>query len=541
MEKRMKYKEGAVTLFLFTFILSIQSLPAESDQKYIITILFLLLIIIGLLISIKQKKKTEKLLLESKNEIYRLNKNLENTILQRTQEIKEQKIKFKYLFDNTIEGILVFENGKCVDINDAGVRLFNFTSKEAALNMDRSSFVTEDSKKLVMQNLKKKLATPYEINVIKVDGTIFPALVTGQDATIADKSLRISCVVDLSLLKEKEEALIIAKQKAEESTKLKSEFLANMSHEIRTPMNSIIGMSYLALQTSLNKKQEKYLLNIEESAKNLLNIINDILDFSKIEAEKLTLEKRNFNMETLLESIENLMNPKISEKNLTFSIDHSCSADSIYFGDSLRISQILINLVSNAIKFTSKGSIKIKVTRLNEHRARFEVIDTGIGLSQEQQNKIFQSFTQADGGTTRKYGGTGLGLSISKQLVELMNGQIWVESQLNSGSKFIFEIDLEKGNEKRKEKIFSPSFKYRDTDIELSHTVKTLIKIDTLKKEELFNTLKEYTHKQRARECKRILEEFNKYDLNKADQEKLDAITNYLNQRAYKEILKLLK
>jgi signal transduction histidine kinase/CheY-like chemotaxis protein/HPt (histidine-containing phosphotransfer) domain-containing protein len=255
-------------------------------------------------------------------------------------------------------------------------------------------------------------------------------------------------------VEERTKELEIAKIKAEESTKSKSEFLANMSHEIRTPMNGIIGMSHLALQTTLNDKQKNYIQNIDNSAKTLLSIINDILDFSKIEAGKLTIDKVDFDLFKTIENVVNIIEFKLHEKNLELIVNYDTSICKRFYGDNLRLSQILTNLLGNAVKFTHEGEICLYVSKVSPNRYRFEIKDTGIGLTDEHKSKLFESFSQADGSTTRKYGGTGLGLTISKQLVELMNGKIWVESEYGVGSSFIFEIELEEKSEIKKFNIF---------------------------------------------------------------------------------------
>jgi signal transduction histidine kinase len=234
-------------------------------------------------------------------------------------------------------------------------------------------------------------------------------------------------------------ALEKAKKKAEESVKVKQDFMSSMSHEIRTPMNGIIGFTRMLEKTNLDEEQKKYLRSIQVSGENLLVIINDILDFSKIEAGKLNIDERPYDIKEVLEDIYQLELPIAQSKGVEFKVDLIDEVPKMLIGDSVRVNQIVLNLVSNALKFTEKGIVKVIASKLVEGEKiwlSIKCTDSGIGISKEKQEEIFSSFTQEKGDTSRKYGGTGLGLTIVKKLSELMGGSVRVESQVGKGATF---------------------------------------------------------------------------------------------------------
>ncbi|MEI7945824.1 MAG: response regulator [bacterium] len=303
-------------------------------------------------------------------------------------------------------------------------------------------------------NLTRHISVP-----IFFDGKIVLLVGSGNKETdyteddINQLSLFMHGLWNILKRKHTENALKAAKEEAERAMRVKSEFLANMSHEIRTPINAVIGMSELLKRTELSQKQQKYIQRMDSSSRLLLQIINDILDLSKIEAGRLKFDLQQFVLSELLDTLESMFSVAVAEKKIDLFFNISPDVPNILVSDSLRLSQVLTNLLSNAIKFTEKGYVELNILLVRcptleepRNRIRFEVVDTGIGLSEEQVKNLFRPFTQADPSTTRKYGGTGLGLVISNKLVEYMGGRIAVDSTRGKGSTFYFELELESKN-----------------------------------------------------------------------------------------------
>ena len=297
------------------------------------------------------------------------------------------------------------------------------------------------------------------------DGREIPLEITRSPIATDEGTRLVSAMRDITQRKQADEELRRAKVVAEDATRLKSDFLANMSHEIRTPMNAIIGMAHLALRTALDERQHDYVTKIQRAGQHLLGVINDILDFSKIEAGHMTIESVDFELEKLLASVSDFISEKAAAKNLELLLDVDTRLPNDLRGDALRLGQVLINYASNAVKFTERGSIVIRVRQIEEGEehlvVRFEVEDSGIGLSPDQIRRLFQSFSQADTSTTRKYGGTGLGLAISKRLAELMGGEVGVASEAGRGSTFFFTARLGRGQAKGRTYLPQPDLRGR--------------------------------------------------------------------------------
>ena len=294
-----------------------------------------------------------------------------------------------------------------------------------------------------------------EMNIPYADGVVRPVIysLSSYSGTNGKVAGLVGTLVDVSAQKAAELAQAQAKDMAEEATRLKSDFLANMSHEIRTPMNVILGMAHLALGTALDGRQRGYVEKIHTAAQGLLGIINDILDFSKIEAGKLHFEEVDFFLEDVLAAALDMATLKAQEKGLELLFDIGTDVPNALVGDPLRLGQVLSNLLSNAVKFTAQGEVTVAIHREcdvdDQAWLRFEVRDTGIGMTEDQLSHLFQAFTQADSSTSRRYGGTGLGLAICRRIVDLMGGQINVISTPDVGSAFTFRVPFRLQGEQR--------------------------------------------------------------------------------------------
>ncbi len=361
--------------------------------------------------------------------------------------------RFRSLFENVAEGVYQSSvDGKILEANSALVRMLGYESLDELKAMDiaRDLYAEaaergEATRVLAVAGMMNNR----ELRLRRKDGSILTVLenaraVAGPDGAIAYYE---GTLTDISQLKAAEETLMAARDQALHVSRMKSEFLANVSHEIRTPMNGIIGMTDLLGDTPLSSEQREYTDAVKRSAQYLLNIINDILDFSKIEAGRLELESIDFDLRECVEDVIELLADKAQEKELALFADIDLKMPTRFLGDPYRIQQVITNLLGNAIKFTHRGEVTVRVhyrapQQSGQARLVIEVEDTGIGVPVEMREKLFQPFMQGDGSTTRKFGGTGLGLAISRQLVDLMGGRIGMRPGLDLGSVFYFEIPL---------------------------------------------------------------------------------------------------
>ena len=387
------------------------------------------------------------------------------------EALKDKETQMRSITDSAYDAILMMDpRGNVTYWNIAAERIFGYTSEEAIgknLHQLIAPVMYHEAhqkafSKFLISGEGNAVGKIVDLEAIRKDQKIIPVQLSLSAIKMSSGWHSVGILRDVTQQKRNEIELINAKTIAEEATHAKSEFLANMSHEIRTPMNAVIGFSELLKKTEMMPKQRDYLNKIDASAKSLLGIINDILDFSKMEAGRLELETVDFRLDDVINNVISMNSNKASEKNIELINNIESDVPYSLVGDPLRVGQVLLNLVNNAVKFTNEGHVLVEVSLVEKAdqscRIKFSVSDTGIGMTLEQKEKLFNAFSQADTSVTRRFGGTGLVLTISKHLVEMMKGVISVESEFGEGSTFCFEIGFQIQNgEKASKPVFKKS------------------------------------------------------------------------------------
>ncbi|WP_343803775.1 response regulator [Marinobacterium maritimum] len=384
---------------------------------------------------------------------------LEELVAERTQELsqlaeslQEANSQQQALFDAAMAGILFVRDRRVLRCNRGLEQMLGYDSGELLGQSTRCWYPDEETFVAIGEHLvsahQRQGYFSEEHELVRKDGSRFWGRMQARAIDPDDLSKgMVGMLIDITAERAAMAQMEQARRLAEEAARTKADFLANMSHEIRTPMNAIIGMTHLLQRTELDERQHNFLTKVERSSRHLLSVINDILDFSKIEAGKMPLEQVEFSLEDLVTEVSDVLAARVAEKGLELIVGIDARLPDRLIGDPLRLQQILLNFANNAVKFTDSGEIEIRAEYVSRQgrqvELRLSVRDTGIGMSQEQQNKLFRSFSQADGSTTRKYGGSGLGLVISKRLAELMGGQVNVDSTLGEGACFQLSLLLE--------------------------------------------------------------------------------------------------
>lgn len=376
--------------------------------------------------------------------------------------IQQQKEEFETIFNTTKDGIAILDlESNFLEFNQTYMEMTGFSRDELLKKSCVGLTIPEDRQRTaeaIRETVSSGWLTNFEKSCTTKDGSTIS--INMSFSLMPDKHRILISTKDITEKRKIESMLVEAKELAEKASRAKSEFLANMSHEIRTPLNGVMGLIDLSLTSDLPPKSREYIEKAKQSSKALLHIINDILDYSKIEAGKLQFEKRPFSLRSIVNDTLNLFEYALEAKHLSIEIDIHPDTPATLSGDPLRIEQIFNNLIGNAVKFTENGSILVRIKPLTHANHAFKLLcsisDTGIGMDENEQKHLFKAFSQTDTSTTRKYGGTGLGLAISRQLVNMMGGDIWVESTKGIGSTFFFTLYLDVVDE-TEQKTFSVS------------------------------------------------------------------------------------
>ena len=383
-------------------------------------------------------------------------------VIQRSARLaaitERERTKFQTLFETNGDGIVILDQQGFTDCNPATLEMFHMDRVEdfLALRPENLGIPSQPCGTPTLELAQRHIQvavqqghTLFDWTAQRPDGSTFPAEIALHAMSLDGRPVIQAILRDISSQKEAEAALEAARDAALEATQLKSQFVANVSHEIRTPMNGILGMTRLLLGSPLNPRQLEYAEAISQSAESLMGLSNGLLDFSKIEAGKLTLEEIDFDLRALLHDVLALYRPRADAKGLELRLDEHGAIPGWVRGDPLRLRQVLLNLLDNALKFTRQGEVVLIAAACADEAVQFTVRDSGIGIPPTRQEHIFQAFAQADGTVSRKFGGTGLGLAICRQLVALMGGELKLESTAGQGSAFRFSLHLAPGMRRR--------------------------------------------------------------------------------------------
>ena len=387
-------------------------------------------------------------------ELNKFNEQLKKDVQLATKDLDAKNIQlqksidnFKNIFDMTKEMIIITdEKGIIVDVNRSGLTMMGYENdKQSVIGANLLTFADNSSIDDIVNSMKQEVSDDYLVLLTKKDNSKIQALANGRDIIINNKKMRLSSLLDITSIKQRDDAI--------SASNAKSEFLANMSHEIRTPLNAIIGFIDILKKDATDKKTIKYLDIVKKSSNNLLQIIEDILDFSKIQSGKLLIDRSEFNVQNEFELLVDLFKANCDKKSISLHLELSENLPSTIISDSLRIKQVITNLISNAVKFTPNGKNIYVLVNYDNTLLNVTIKDEGIGIASDKLEHIFEAFNQEDSGTTKQYGGTGLGLSISSSLIKLLGGELNVKSEQGGGSEFYFAIPVEIGEKKTKIEI----------------------------------------------------------------------------------------
>ena len=430
---------------------SFESAAQASLQKSFLIMLGVILGMIALLFTVLKRlrnslKVTHLALTETNESNHKQTEEIEcRKKVAQTLKVTEAKMR---AIVNSVQDVIVAidEHGTMTDVNSAVVSVFGYNMDEL-IGKNVKMLVGDEHRAAHDGYLEAYVKTGEEhiigkrreLFAVRKDGSHFPIELSVNDARVGDEIVFTGIIRDITHRRENEKNIAEAHQAAVESANLKSEFLANMSHEIRTPMNGVIGMTEMLLDSKLSAEQRNLTRTVHESAESLLVIINDILDFSKIEAGKLTIKPHDFQLIHILEAVVDLLAEEASRKQINLALFVDKDVPQVIISDSGRLRQILINLLGNALKFTEQGYVILHLSCVDK-QVRFEVKDSGTGIPEDAQKTLFDAFSQVDGSNTREHGGTGLGLAICHQLVDLLGGELKVQSQYGEGSSFYFSL-----------------------------------------------------------------------------------------------------